>query len=248
MPVMEETKENETVDEKKEEQQTPIPEETVETLKSQMAKLTDELAQAKKGLSTAHQTLSQKDLELKRKADIESEIAGIREEMQLLAVAIATNKQDDSDTPKPDVLATLRAKQAEQETRRKTAEAASLLESYRKRVEAAGLTEDDEDYWSIYDEARTLDPVKLRKVDIRLAKLEKEKQKLATPQNDEDKKKETDKLIDEGVRREMERRGLLKDETSTPSKGRGTPQEAMRDYAQGKITAEEAKKRGASFD
>ena len=246
MPVLEEPTEVEVVEEKPE--QTTIPEESVETLKSQLTKLTDELAQAKKGLSTAHQTISQRDAELKRKADIESDIVGIREEMQLLATAIVTKQSEDSDAPKPDILASLRARQAEQDVKRKTTEAAALLESYRKRVEAAGLTEDDEDYWSIYDEARTLDPVKLKKVDIRLLKLEKEKQKVATPQNDEDKKKELDRLIDEGVRKEMERRGLLKDETSTPSKGRGTPQEAMLQYAQGKISAEEAKKRGASFD
>ena len=245
MPVMEETTEVEVVEEKPE--QTPIPEESVETLKSQLTKMTDELAQAKKGLSTAHQTISQRDAELKRKADIESDIVGIREEMQLLASAIVT-KQEDSDTPRPDILASLRARQAEQDVKRKTAEATAQLEGYRKRVEAAGLTEADEEYWSIYDEARTLDPVKLKKVDIRLAKLEKEKQKVATPQTDEDKKKEFDLLIEEGVRKEMERRGLLKDEISNPAKGKGTPQEAMLQYAQGKISAEEAKKRGASFD
>ena len=246
MAVMEETTEVEVVEEKPE--QTPIPEETVETLKSQMAKMTDELAQAKKGLSTAHQTISQRDAELKRKADIESEIVGIREEMQLLATAIVTKQSEDSDAPKPDILASLRARQAEQDVKRKTAEATAQLEGYRKRVEAVGLTEADEEYWSIYDEARTLDPVKLKKLDIRLAKLEKEKQKVSTPQNDEDKKKEFDLLIEEGVRKEMERRGLLKDETSSPAKGKGTPQEAMLQYAQGKISAEEAKKRGASFD
>ena len=241
MPVIEEPTEVEVAEE-----QTTIPEETVETLRSQMAKLSDELSQAKKGLSTAHQTISQRDTELKRKADIESEIAGIRDDMQLLAGAITNRQTDEGD--KPDVLATLRVNQAEQETRRRNADAASQLEGYRKRVEAAGLTEADEEYWSIYDEARTLDPIKLKKVDIRLAKLEKEKQKLATPQTDEDKKKETDRLIEEGVRKEMERRGLLKDETSSPAKGRGTPQEAMLQYAQGKISAEEAEKRGASFN
>ena len=55
-----------------------------------------------------------------------------------------------------------------------------------------------------------------------------------------------ERLAEEKLRRHLEDRGLL-DTYDIKSSGSGTKQEAMSLYVKGKITAEEAQKRGVTF-
>jgi len=157
-----------------------IREETPETpaaegLQAEISRLTTELEQTKKGLSTAHQTLTEKDRALKRNSDIETRISELGERLELMATALASAgvREDDDVAPekRQDVVALLRKQQAEQEAKRKQNEYFSHADSVYDR--AKKVFADDEDALErIEDQLMSGVPERLQRAEAKVARAE----------------------------------------------------------------------------
>jgi len=219
--------------EKGTEPQTPTPEEQMEALKTEKAELEQQLEQTKKGLSTAHQRITEKDVELKKRTDLESRIDQLSDEVKFFTSFYAENQGksteefDEAKTTRPeDLLKKFQAMKTESETKRKQEaqrqEYIGKIQSYQQRVEGLGLTETDDEYLEIQDiVTRGNFPLAER----RIAKLEKSKEP--------EKPKETEAEMKERIKREvLEERGELTPEGGTPSAPSGltgiTPAEIER--------------------
>ena len=237
-----------------EEAQTTTPK--LEDLMAQLQNVNKELEQTKKGLSTAHQTITEKDKELKRRLGIEQTISGLEERMDLLATAIATGARPDDaglEENKQSVLNALQQKRREQEVRkRQDAEAEAQNEFTRRADEIYGRAEtiygEDED--ALYN-IRSL--IRAGDFDLAERKINKAAKAKEQPPVDKDKSKETEeqkieRLANEKMQKFLEDRGLLTTETNITGSSAATSQQAMERYIKGKITASEAKKLGAKFD
>jgi hypothetical protein len=85
----------------------------------------------------------------------------------------------------------------------------------------------------------------LERAEKRIAKAEGEKKPVV--ENKETEEARIARLIEEGVRKKLEEKGLLQTNELQPSGSSATVDEAYALAAQGKITWAEAKKRGAVF-
>ena len=116
-------------------------------------------------------------------------------------------------------------------------------EELEKRITDAGLSSSDEkliDVWESFSVAET------QTGDFTFANKRLDRIiKSVMPKEEKKEAKEPD--VEEGVRKEMEKRGLLNTDTGGPSASAMSAQKAMQEYGAGNITAEEAKKRGAKF-
>ena len=243
------------VQEKQEETQvieeTPAAEESLDTLKSQLASLNMELVQTKKGLSTAHQTINEKDKEIKRRANLETRIDGIQDTIEVLATAVAARGEvDDLDPAKrQDILADLKKRRDEQAAKAKQRELAETQQEYSQKADALYerakivFAEDDDSIERIED---LLTNGRFDRAEARVTKAEGSKVSKPKETNVETEEQRIDRLAEEKLRKTLEDRGLLENYSSTPS-GSGSVTEARKLYADGQITSEEAKKRGVVF-
>src|SRR3990167_1440709 len=234
-----------------EEPQTATQTEDLASLKVTLAKLETELEQTKKGLSTAHQTLTQKDRELKTQSDLRAEIQGIREDMELLAVGLATKDEVETadGTNRQQVLAELQKRRADAETKRKLASDAIARQEYNQRADtiyahAKTLFEGQEE--KLEDIEDLLKMGNIERAEKRLARAMKDKTAVLPVKNEETEDERIERLVKEKL--EARYPGVYSSDTGGSSGvGRGSITEAMSLYIQGKITAEEAQKRGAKF-
>lgn len=227
------------------------PAESLETYKSRLAQLEQELAQTKKGLSTAHQTLTEKDKALKRSSDLESKIVGIEDRIELLATAIATKTSiEDAETELPkdkrqDILGNLQRQKQEQDARRKADEYNRQADSIFNRAKA--VFGDDDDAIERVENALRLG--NLERAESRVAKAETAK---ATTQETVSKSKESEeerikKMAEERAKAILKEKGILIDETGGPSAASTSLTEARAKYARGEISETEARKAGLKF-
>ena len=232
-----------------EEDQTTTPK--LEDLMAQVQNLSKELEQTKKGLSTAHQTITEKDKEIKRRQGLEQTITGIEERIELLATAMATGSRPDETgltDSKDEVLKALKQKKQEQDTKRKMDDELSAQMEFTKRADeiygkAETIYGEDED--SLFN-IRSL--IRAGDLDLAERKLNKAaKAKETTTEKKETEEQRIERLATERLQKELEKRGLLTSETNHPSGGNLTKQQAMERYIKGEITADEAKKAGVSF-
>ena len=73
--------------------QTPTVEEQLKTLQSQVQALTTEKERLEGGYKGLQKTLSERDREMNKRADLDSRITGIQDTIELLAGAIPTKKK-----------------------------------------------------------------------------------------------------------------------------------------------------------
>lgn len=234
--------------------QTPTqPVEDIGTLKQQLQQLSEELNQTKKGLSTAHQTLTQKDQELKRRGDLDNKILGIEDRIELLATAIASGRDpgevDESSDSRPkrqDILADLARKKNEQDAKRKQEDYNRQADSVYERAKV--VFADDEDSLDRIDDYLRLG--KLEQAERRVAKAEQPKQvvKTESAKSVESEEQRIDRLVNERLNKVMKEKNLLIDETGGPSAVSASAMEATALYARGAISESEARKRGVRFD
>ena len=210
------------------EPQDPTTEERLETLTAQLTQAQAEKAKAEESYKGLQRTVNEKDSQIKKQGDLDSRIGLLTDRIDLIATAIASGAgsvDDMAGVPteaRNSMLAQLEAlkadekrKQEETEKRTRDEESLNTVRSYQGRVESLGLTIEDDAYMQVYDLVTSGDPLKMQRADIILNKLEKEK----VP----DEKKETDMetkaeaRAQELLRQEMEKRGLLKNDNSTPS-------------------------------
>ncbi len=194
----------------------------LETLTTQLQKATVELEGLKKGYATVQQTLAERDREIKRRTDLESQIAGIQDTVELLATAISTKGEVENldGTERQDILTELKKKRNEQEAKRKQEETLRSQQEYNQKADTiysrakAIFGDDDEAIERIED---LLIQGRQERAEARVAKAEKSKQTTSS----EPEEKRIDRLADEKARKLMEEKGLLTSETGQPSASGG---------------------------
>src|SRR3990172_1368738 len=190
-----------------EENQTTTPK--LEDLMAQVQNLSKELEQTKKGLSTAHQTITEKDKEIKRRQGLEQTITGIEERIELLATAMATGSRPD-ETGLPDareeVLKALKQKKQEQDSKRKVDEELSAQMEFTKRADeiygkAETIYGEDED--SLFN-IRSL--IRAGDLDLAERKLNKAaKAKETTTEKKETEEQRIERLATEQLQKKIEK-------------------------------------------
>ncbi len=210
------------------ETQEPKPEtpaaETVETLRQQLAESKTKLEQTEKGLRTAHTTLTEKDRLLKEQTDLREEIASIREEVKIAIGWIAEKESGTDEDLAPGKKQELKQRfdnlEKERVAKRQLAEANTIVQGFRTRVEDLKLDPLSDDYLDIKDFAES---GKYARAEARLKKLEGQKQ---VTTKEPEKKVETPEQMRARIKAEVTKeilieRGELKSETGRPSGGTG---------------------------
>lgn len=221
-----ETKEGLETEKKVEEIIIPPPPEpkppTADTLQKQIDELKAKYEQADKGLRSAQATLTQKDRLLKDKEDVHEKLDKLEMMIKVLATARAQEVEDDLDTVakerKPNIDKAFEELEQKQKAKRHQEQVQETILGIQKRVEALGLTEDDERYLEIYKLATSAIPVDLKIADIKLKKLEKEKE--ITPVDTkptDDREKEIADLKKQVEKLQKQVSGALDSETGLPS-------------------------------
>jgi len=201
-------------------QEEPKPLTTEETLQKEIAELRTKYEQTDKGLRSAQATLTQKDRLLKERENVRDEIETLKNMVKILATQQNSGDDDFETTAKkknPDIdksFEELEQRQKAQEYQRKLTE---TIDSYRQRVEAVGLTEKDEGYWEIYKLVTNATPADFRLADIRLGKLEAEKEKTPVDNKPTDEAKKLEVALKEIERLKKVVSGELDTETGLPS-------------------------------
>ncbi len=215
-------------------------------LQQQLTNLTQKYEQTDKSLRSATKTLNEKDILLKRREDYESRIGGIEDRIDLLATAIAMGKSTEVESEevqqaKPDVLKAIQQKKAEQDTERARKQAFEVVNGYRQRIEALGFNEDNEEYWELRDLVESYNPNNLKRVDIRLKKLESIKEKEVVSEKTkpvEDEEIKFSKRLQEEKKKWMQENNLLETEVASPSGKSSSFKELQARYAAGEISTE----------
>lgn len=215
-----------------EQPQAPVetPEQQLAKLKEETVKLTNELEAARKGQATLSQSLKKREEALNQQAELRNELKALNERTTLLAAYISEAKgepptgfEEAQATRKPDLLKQFEELEAKRKADADKANQQAQLEQftevvsgYQKRVEALGLTENDETYWDIKGLVETSfnRPDNLRRAEIKIKKLEEAKN-VAKPTETEEQR--IDRLVEERLRKKMEETGMLKPEGGTPS-------------------------------
>ncbi len=227
-------------------EQTPTP--VVEDLASLQAKLTNletELKQTKQSLSTAHQTLTRKDTELKSQSDLRAEIQGIREDMELLAIGFATKGEEEptDGVSRQNVLTELQKRRANADTKRKQDTDAIARQEYNQKAD------------TVYAQAKTLygegEEEKLEDIEdlLKSGNIVRAEQRIAraikskTPKVETPKESEEER-IERLVKERMEAKypGVYASDIGGPSGSRSNFAEIERQYAEGEITNEQYSK------
>ena len=232
-----------------EEQQAPDPTEQLKTLQAQIQSLTEERERLDRGYKGLQKTLSEKDRETKKQANLDSRINGLQDTIELLATAIASggNAEEIEPSQRQDVLAELRKQRTTQEAKRKEEETKQTQQEYAQKADAiyerakTAFANDDESLERVED---LLMNGRLDRAESRVVKAEGK----SNPNKGETEEQRAEKLAQEKFNKYLEERGLLEEYSGLPSAGSGTSQDAMKQYIEGKITADEAKKRGVKFD
>jgi uncharacterized coiled-coil protein SlyX len=183
-PKGQETKEPnvETIQPQQEVVTPPAAEPTLQELQAQLAETQKKFEQADKGLRSAQATLTQKDRQIKEQADLRSEIDVLKEMVKIAAVhrgsQLSEDELDDPDTIRkklPDLDKAYADIEAKVKTRKQQEEYQAVISSFQTRVSELGLTESDEAFWEIGELVTTGTPFALKRAELKISKLEKEK-------------------------------------------------------------------------
>jgi hypothetical protein len=198
---------------------------TTEDLQKEIKELKTKYEQTDKGLRSAQATLTQKDRLIKEKEISLKRLDTLEDSMQILAGLIVKGNIDPEQAEsykkefadlkakrqKEEEQLALKAKQEEYQTQINT-----QVKSLQDRVEALGLTEDDERYLEIKRLAENATPTDFKLADIKLKKIEKEKKPVDTKPID-DKDKTIADLQAKLKKLEMGKSGQLDVETGLPT-------------------------------
>lgn len=209
-------------------EQTPPPEATprtfsqeeVDTLVATREELAAEIAR-KAEFDRLNPIMSQQGADLKRLQREQSQPSK-RSSVDKIHLAEMEAREKDTGETNPRI-AQLKAEIAEEEKREVDAQQTRIRETqetisgYQKRVEVLGLTEDSEDYLDIKD---WVESGKYPRAEVRLKKLEKGKP-VEKPKETEDER--VNRLVEEKLRAEMEKKGMLSSDTGSPSGSGGKP-------------------------
>lgn len=201
------------------------------------AKARAELEKSYKGLQT---TVKRKDDQLKEQVDLHTRLNNFEEKLKLLAVAQSLGRTEESlesisDKERQDLLGRFDDLDKRYKTNVEAEKQKQQQEEYNEkattiwgRAEKLGLTDEDEDYWYIWD-ALSRDG-NLRKAEVKVAKLEKAKQPVETPAEP----KETEEALRARLEKEiLEKHGLLVTDSAIPSGRSASRDELYQRYIDG---------------
>jgi len=210
-----EGKETEEIQVEELEEKTPTAEE--QRLQEELSRVTEELTGTKKGLSTAHQRLTQKDVELKRQVDLHGRLDDLEDKLKLLVAAqaagINVSEEEIEEMPvkkRQDLTKIYENLDKEQKTRREQAQKRAEAEAYKAQADA------------LYARAQTVftnDEEALEKVEDyltygRLDRAEKRIAQAEKPPAKESEEERIERLVQERLAKENP---LLKTDSIIPS-------------------------------
>jgi len=209
-----------------EEPKTPTEAEQLAQLTSQIETLSRERDEYKQGLSTAHSTITKKEQDLKRQADLSGEIDSLKGMMKILATAqaqgqaIADADLDDTERAKsPNVAKMWEDLEKQAEAKRLQAQRGAAEDAYQTQANTAllkvkelGFDKGTDEYEGIYDILEggwsNLSPRAIERAERKIAKMSKPAE---TP-------RETEEQIYERVKAQKDKeKGLLATDTGSPS-------------------------------
>jgi len=177
--------------------------------KGELDQLRTELEQVRKGLSTAHQTITQKDRDLKKQQDLETRISQVQDTVELLATAIASQGiSTEEPENRQDIVKSLKAQREKQEAERQAAQTQREREEYLNQAdviyaEAKEVFKNDEDTLEkIEDQLMSMIPERMARAK---AKIDRAKAQSKPKEEAVD----LEKLKEELKREIMEERGEL---------------------------------------
>lgn len=245
------TEEHDEEETTQEEVQTPTPEEQMAAIRTELTDYKAKLESTEKGLRTAHQTLTEKDKEIKRQANIETRLEELGERMELLATAWATSSgqsEDSLDTykeQKRDVLEDLRKVKQDQDKKRKEDQLKVEQEEYIRNCDAIHARA--KEVFADNEDAIFQVRAYLRSGDLDLAESKIAKAEVSKKTPTESSEARIERLAEEKARARWEKEDLLETDTGGPSASSVSAMDATEKYIKGQITAEEAIKRGAQL-
>jgi len=157
----------------------PTPEEQLATLQKELDKTKVDLDSRDKGLRTAHQTLTEKDKELKKRTDIDTRLDGFEETQRILAATMSerlASGEGLDPTEKTDYLKQFDDIAKRQKVERETLQAKGQQDEYNRQADAVYVRakeafKDDED--AIERVEDLLSAGRLERAEARVAKAEK---------------------------------------------------------------------------
>jgi len=202
----------------------------LEALKTQNQRLPE----LEKGFKSLQQTLTEKDKELKRRADLDSRIDGIQETIEVLATAMASRGDVEELDPekRQDVLAELKKRRADQEAKAKQREITETQQEYAQKADSLfarakiAFADDDEGIERVED---LLMSGRFERAEARVVKAEGKKV-LAKDGKVETEEQRIDRLAEEKHRAYLEGKGLLDNYSSTPSSSVGEIPTSLEQY------------------
>lgn len=177
------------------EQAPPTLEAQLEAMKADMAVRAAELEKATSQINSYKGSLAEKDRKLKETGDLRSEFETMKSMIKVLATNQSSRDEDLEVTAsqrKPNVdeeFAKLEKKMEADKANKQVMEQIGVIQS---RVEALKLNENDVDYLEIFKLATSGNPVDLKIANVKLTKMEKEKEILVESTPDERDKKITE--------------------------------------------------------
>jgi penicillin-binding protein 1A len=235
-----------TEEKQTEETKTVTPEKSVEELKAELQKAQEEMKKFQlateekdKGFKTLQRQLAEEQARVKRVSDIDAKLNAIDEKMKITIAAVATGAEEDTERGKQIKKEFLsRYDEADAKAKQDLAmkQAEETANSFKSRVEALGLTQEDEDYWEIHD---LVVEGKYPRAELKIKKLEASKNKPATDTNKESEEVRINRLAEEKARKLMEEKGLLDVDAASPSAAATDFNSAAKLFAEGKITRKE---------
>jgi len=209
----------------KETETTPTAEEQLATLQQQIDQVTKERDETKKGLSTAHSRLTEKDLELKKRAELDTRLDGLEATQRFLIGALQEKgyAPDDEtlETKKTDYLQQYDNLVSRKKAEREQESIKAQQEEYNRRADAVyarakeAYGDDDESLEKIEDLLSS------GRIDRAEAKLEKAVKTTDTKKKVESEDERFARRLEEEKRKWMEETGQLESETGVPSASGG---------------------------
>ncbi len=235
------------------EEQTPT-EKDIESIRTELQQALDKTKQAEdrvKSMEDSYKglqkTVNEKDRKLKEQIDLQSRLDNFEDKLKILAVAQSMGRTEESlegisEKEKQDLLKGFSAVDERYKASVKESEVKRQQEEYKEkadtiwgRAEKLGLTDNDDDYWIIWD-ALSKDG-NLRKAEVKVNKLEKAKQVVTPPSNPTVVPKETEEQIEARLERKiLEKHGLLQSDAAVPSGRSKTKGDKLQAYIDGDRT------------
>jgi len=182
-------------------------------LQAERDRLASDLESTKKGLSSAHAKLTEKDRLLKS-INIQEQLNAFDTKISMLAEMLAEQKTYDGG--KPDIVEKFKKIETETKARQALTQTQQRIAEYEEKTEALGLTEGDIPYWKIKD---LVVHGKFDEADKYIVSMPKTEQKPQTEKKDvkvETEEERINRMAEEKSRKYLEDNGLLKAEKAAP--------------------------------